>query len=377
MQVLLAPDKFKGSLSAREVVEALSRGILQVFPDTQFHQVHASDGGDGFLEAVAHYCPTEKVDVLAEDPLRRPIRAAMQINRERGEAYIEMAQTSGLVLLNDEERSAKKTSSRGTGIQIREALNLGLTKIYIGLGGSATNDGGTGIADVLGVHFLDTKGNRVYPSGENLRHIKTIDSTQKLPEVDKAQFFAVNDVNNPLCGPNGAAHVYARQKGATPEDILMLDEGLAHLDRVTQRQLGISNADIAGSGAAGGAAYGLKSFLGAQFIGGTHFILNLAEIPDLLTRHKIDYILTGEGKIDAQTLSGKWINGITELGRHHGIPVIAVCGLSEVSPDISKKFGLDQLLEAGDQSKPLSYNMENAAELVEQAIMNYFSSKAG
>ena len=373
MQLLLAPDKFKGSLTAREVIEALSLGISSVFPDAQFYEVQASDGGDGFLEAVAHYCRTEQVDVLAEDPLGRPLHAPMRINRERGEAYIEMAQTSGLVLLDEDERSAAKTSSRGTGIQIREALKLGLNKIYIGLGGSATNDGGTGIADALGIQFLDKAGNRLHPSGENLQHIKTIDTRQKPPEIDTAKFFAVNDVNNPLFGPNGAARVYARQKGASTSEVEMLDKGLKHLDTVVRQQLGIIYAEKAGSGAAGGAAYGLKSFLGARFISGTHFVLDLARIPDLLAEHRIDFILTGEGKIDEQTLSGKWINGITELGSLHNIPVIAVCGLSEVSTEVSKKFGLQHLIEVGDKSQSLAYNMENATELVKEAIANYFA----
>ena len=298
----------------------------------------------------------------------------MCINRERGEAYIEMAQASGLVLLEEQERSAVKTSSRGTGIQIREALKLGLTKIYIGLGGSATNDGGTGMADALGIEFQDASGKRLYPSGENLQHVHSIATGRKIPEINEAQFFAVNDVNNPLFGLNGAAHIYAAQKGATQEDIELLDRSLRQLDQLVQRQLGKSHANEAGSGAAGGAAFGLKSFLNAKFISGTRFILELAEVPDLLKKEKIDYILTGEGKIDAQTLSGKWINGIAELGNLQGIPVIAVCGISEVSAEETKEFGLRHLIEVRDKSRSLAYNMENASELVEQAIASYFAT---
>lgn len=374
MRVILAPDKFKGSLTAGEVVAALSRGISSIFPEATLHPIQASDGGDGFLDAVSHYRKTELIATSCEDPLGRNINAPFRLDPETGEAYVEMAQASGLVLLNEKERSAVKTSSRGTGIQILEALKMGCTRIYVGLGGSATNDGGTGIGEALGIRFLDVQGKNIEPCGSNLIQMHRMDYSHLLPEVRQAEFFAVNDVNNPLHGPNGAAHIYAGQKGASKDEIELLDRGLRQLDQMVQQQLGKSYATIAGSGAAGGAAFGLKSFLNAQFISGTQFILELAQLPILLKKESIDYILTGEGKIDDQTLSGKWINGMAELGRKHNIPVIAVCGRLEVSPDRLREKGVEHVIEVRDKSMPLEYNMENAATLVEEGIAEFFRS---
>ena len=374
MRVLLAPDKFKGSLTAGEVIAALSKGIYSVIPDATLHPIQASDGGDGFLDAVSHYRKTELIITSCEDPLGREIKAPFRVDPQAGEAYIEMAQAAGLVLLEPEERSATRTSSRGTGMQIREALKMGCHSIFIGLGGSATNDGGTGMAEALGFRFLDARGDQLLPTGQNLSRIQAIEYSGMLPEARKARFTAVNDVNNPLYGPNGAAHIYAAQKGATQEEIELLDHGLQHLDDVVQQQLGKSHANEAGSGAAGGAAFGLKSFLNAQFISGTQFILELAQVPALLKKEKIDYILTGEGKIDHQTLSGKWINGLAELGKQHDIPIIAVCGLLEVPSTVLKENGVQHVIEVRDKSQPLEYNMKNAAALVETAIAKFFRS---
>ncbi len=372
MRLLLAPDKFKGSLTAGEVVEALTRGITRVFPDAQLYPVQASDGGDGFLDAVASYRRTELIEMSCEDPLGRTLLAPFMADREGGEAFVEMAQASGLVLLAPEERSAAKTTTRGTGLQIRQALEMGFRKIFIGLGGSATNDGGTGMAEALGIKFLDDQGNTVFPCGKYLSRMSAIDISQMLPAARQAQFFAVNDVDNPLFGPDGAAFIYAKQKGASSEEIEFLDRGLRHLDQLVEGQLGTSNARFPGSGAAGGAAFGLKSFLNAEYISGTRFILELAGVHELLRKENFDYILTGEGKIDHQTLSGKWIKGIADLGRQYDIPVIALCGLLEVSPEVLEDKGVAHVIEVSDKSQSLEYNMKNAASLVEKAIADFF-----
>ena len=185
----------------------------------------------------------------------------------------------------------------------------------------------------------------------------------------------MNDVNNPLHGPQGAAFVYAAQKGAGPEEIGVLDKGLQNLDAHVGRVLGLDNAQAPGAGAAGGAAYGLKCFLNAQFISGTKFLLDLANIPELIHSTKFDFIITGEGKIDSQTLSGKWINGVMELGRSSQIPVIAVCGILAVAAEDLKKAGLYDVIEVGDKEKSLEYNMTHAATLVEETVSLYFQKK--
>ena len=374
MNLLLLPDKFKGSLTAQQLIQSLTVGVQKAVPDASFEHVIASDGGDGFLDAIAEYRNTNLIETNTVDPLGREITATMLVDRAAGEAYIEMAKASGLVLLSDEERSASNTSTRGTGMQIRKAIKQGNKKIYVGLGGSATNDGGIGMAYELGFRFLDEKGNSLEPIGANLQYVSSINKNKVLPELKGTEIFAVNDVNNPLIGSQGAAFVYAAQKGADTEEIAMLDQGLRQLDQIVSQQMGIHCADLPGAGAAGGSAYGLKCFLNAKFISGTTFLLDLAKIPALIQTKPFDYILTGEGKIDSQTLSGKWINGVMELGQRFQIPIVAVCGSLEVSPEELKKAGIHDVIEVGDKDKALEYNMTHAAELVEKSIYKYFQA---
>ena len=375
MRVLLVPDKFKGSLSAKGVIRALGNGLKKAHSQVEIHSILASDGGDGFLDAVANYVTTEKIVVDTVDPLERPLKATYLINRNTQEAYVELAAASGLVLLENTEKDPMNTSTFGTGIQIRHAIKEGAKTIYVGLGGSATNDGGIGIAYALGYTFLDVSGKVLKPIGSNLSKIDSIESPKATEVLKNIVIYAVNDVNNPLFGENGAAHIYAKQKGAGVKEIAMLDDGLRQLDKTVQKQMGIKYADIPGAGAAGGTAYGLKTFANAQFISGIDFILQLAEIHELLKRQPIDYIITGEGKIDSQTLNGKLINGVLNLGRQHNIPVVAVCGSLDVIEESLKEEGLHEVLEISDRSKPLAYNMRNASELIERAIYMFFKEK--
>ena len=268
MRVLLVPDKFKGSLSADGVMAALGSGIKQVYPKSEIHTVLASDGGDGFLGAVAKQLPTEKVSVATVDPLGRAISTFYLWDVEQPTAYIELASASGLELLEGAERSALKTSTLGTGILLKDALSKGAESVYVGLGGSATNDAGTGIAAALGYRFLDAAGVELEPTGENLVKIATIENGGIEPHIDEASIYAVNDVDNPLFGKTGAAHIYGGQKGADEAEIEILDAGLKHLDKVVKDQLGKDLAEVPGSGAAGGTAYGLQAFLHAEYIAG-------------------------------------------------------------------------------------------------------------
>jgi glycerate kinase len=340
------------------------------------HSVLASDGGDGFLDAVANYVTTEKIVVDTVDPLERPLKTTYLINRVTKEAYIELAAASGLVLLENTEKNPMNTSTFGTGIQIRHAIKEGAKTIYVGLGGSATNDGGIGIANALGYTFSDASGKVLKPIGSNLSKIDSIESPKTTEMLKNIIIYAVNDVNNPLFGENGAAHIYAIEKGAGVKEIAMLDDGLRQLDKSVQKQMGIKYADIPGAGAAGGTAYGLKTFANAQFVSGIDYILKLAKIHELLKRQPVDYLITGEGKIDSQTLNGKLIKGILDLGRQYNIPVIAVCGSLDVNEENLKEEGLHEVLEISDRSKPLAYNMRNASELIERAIYTFFKENA-
>ncbi len=302
----------------------------------------------------------------------RSIEADYLFDAKTRTAYIEMAMTAGLELLEATDRNPLYTSTFGTGIQIKHALEEGAEAIYIGLGGSATNDAGMGIAVAMGYRFLDKEDNELEPIGLSLSKVHKIITPKNSLADHGVEIYAVNDVNNPLYGEQGAAFVYAPQKGADTETVNALDEGLRHLDIQVQRDLGKDQADIPGAGAAGGTAYGLMVFLGAGFIGGTSFVLQTAGIPDLLTKQDIDFIITGEGKIDDQTLSGKLIQGIVELGKTHSVPVVAICGALATSEELLQKHGLQVVIEVGDSEKPLAYNMENASTLVEKAVSDYF-----
>ncbi|WP_425237430.1 glycerate kinase [Ulvibacterium sp.] len=377
MNILIIPDKFKGSLGTKEVIAAISNGIKKIIPDANLYPVLASDGGDGFLNAVAENLDCEVVTVDTVDPLGRRIKADYLLNHVNRVAYIELAKSSGLELLQVHELSAMKTSTYGTGLQIRDAILKGATSIYVGLGGSATNDGGTGIARSLGYRFLDDSSNDLEPNGENLLKIRTIKNEEAVLSPNGISFYAVNDVDNPLYGAKGAAHIYARQKGANDSEINTLDEGLRNLDAVVQGNLGKNVARNPGAGAAGGTAYGLQAFLNAEFISGIDFVLDLAQVKELLQEEKMDYVITGEGKFDNQTLHGKLIKGVVDLGKNHEVPVIVVCGQTEVAAEKLTSLHITEILEIRDASKPLEYNMENAAALTEKAISTFFKNLTG
>ena len=380
MKFLLIPDKFKGSLDADGVIRAISEGILRVHPDATIHSVLASDGGDGFLNAVSEKLDAEEISVATVDPLNRKIQAIYLFDRSTKIAYIELAKASGLELLKDAERDVMRTSTYGTGLQIRHAIDHGATRIYLGLGGSATNDAGTGIAKALGYRFVDASGKELQPIGGNLQKIAAIEKPDGDKHWDKLQngisFFSVNDVDNPLYGERGAAHVYAEQKGADEGEVKLLDQGLRHLNTFITDCMGKNAADLPGAGAAGGTAFGLQVFLNAEFVSGIDFVLELAKVDQLLADQNFDHIITGEGKFDRQTLHGKLIKGVRDLGKRHGVPVIAVCGQLEVDPKVLRNFGLDHVLEIKDASKPVQHSMEHAADLIRQNIYEYFKSSS-
>ena len=370
MRFLLIPDKFKGSLTSEEVANAIQLGIEKVMPRASSLVIKASDGGDGFLDAIAQYRPCIGVQTVGQGPLGRPRLCSYLYNQEETAAYIELANASGMELISSKERNPMETSTYGTGLQIKDAIEKGARNIYVGLGGSATNDGGIGIAHALGYVFLNKKGEILEPLGKNLIHIHKIDTSKVSSILKEVAFYAVNDVTNPLFGQEGAAFVYAKQKGATSSAILKLDKGLERLDYIVKHQFGIENALIPGAGAAGGAAFGLKSFLNADFLHGIDFILKLSGIHAILTSEKFDYIITGEGKIDAQTLHGKLVQGVLGLGNKYEIPVIAICGQLDIDLNSVKEIGIKHIIEIQDGDKNLTYNMKHAHELLVRALEN-------
>ena len=372
MKLLLIPDKFKGSLTASEVVEAISKGVRSVHPEAIIDSILASDGGEGFLDAIANYRDVERIETTTAGPLGRPVHAYYLWEEAGKAAYVEMAMCSGLELLEESERNPLHTSTWGTGLQIKNAIEKGARTIYLGIGGSATNDGGIGVAGAMGYQFLDASGNAVQHKGGELQKIRRI--LKPTENYEGIKFIAVNDVNNPLYGEMGAAHVYAPQKGADPEIVRQLDNGLRNLAACVQRDVGMDSANLPGAGAAGGLAYGLNVFFDAEFISGTDFILDLAGLEERLTQNPPDLIITGEGRIDSQSLSGKLIQGVLEQGKAYDIPVLGVCGILDM--DVSELYaeGFTGVIEIRDPERSLSYNMAHAAQLLESSIKQHFET---
>ncbi|QLG45436.1 glycerate kinase [Costertonia aggregata] len=374
MNVLVIPDKFKGSLTAKEVIKSITAGIAKAFSSAKIHSLVASDGGDGFLDAVSGNKVIAKMWVDTVDPLMRPIKAMYLLDSKSKSAYIEMARASGLELLTVQERNAMRTTTFGTGIQIKDAIQKGARRIYLGLGGSATNDGGIGLAKALGYSFLDNLGNTLEPIGSNLIKIAKIEKGSSYDTLNNIAFFAVNDVDNPLFGEHGAAYVYGPQKGVDRKQVQILDDGLVNLHKRAKEQLGHDNAHLPGSGAAGGTAYGLKTFFDADYISGIDFILKLGKVPDFLEKNKVDFIITGEGKIDAQTINGKLVKGVLGLGKTYGVPVIAVCGKLDLDKQQLNALGLNTVLETYESSKGIDFSMQNASTLIENLIFSFFDA---
>ena len=367
MRVIVAPDGFKDSLAAKEVAAAMRLGVMKFDPGSACYEIPLSDGGDGFLQAIRNSIPTCNA-ILADtqDPLGRPMRAPYLLDATTGTAYIELAQASGIELLSKDERDVMHTSTYGTGVQMVHAISNGATQLYIGLGGSATNDAGTGMAAAMGYEFLDRDGQAVHPSGGNLASISSIQEPEQGPAIP---IYAINDVANPLYGAEGAAHVYSRQKGASEQQVIALDKGLQQLDKIVVSSMGIQASTLKGAGAAGGSGYGLHTFLKARFVSGTQFILGLSPFHSLLKKHTIDLIITGEGKIDHQTAFGKVVHGLIEEGAAHGIPVAAICGKLELSREEVRELGLVTAKELYRPGMPPGYSYEHAARLIAERAM--------
>ena len=372
MDLVLMPDKFKGSLPARRVCQAIEAGVRCHFPQAQFRSFAASDGGDGFLEAVGAVRRLERCAATVSDPLGRLVEAEYLYDPVRREAFVEMARASGLALITEAECDPLRTSTLGTGRLIREAVDRGARTIYTGLGGSATNDAGMGIASVFGFTFLDEQGRPLEPVGGNLLRVHRIRKDDQAGLPEGVRLVAVNDVTNPLWGREGAACTYGPQKGASPEAVALLDRGLRHLDALVDEQLGIRAGQLPGAGAAGGTAFGLRVFLGAEFVSGTDYVIRYSGLVDSLKRQPPELLITGEGKIDSQSLQGKLIQGVLRLGREFGIPVVAVCGRCELNQETLRLAGLRAVVEVADPSRPLSWNLEHAYECTRKAVAAYF-----
>ena len=361
MKYLIATDSFKGSLTSMEAAACMQEGIRRIFPDADIRTMPAADGGEGTVASVLAGMPGRAVTETVLDPLGRPVEATYAI-LDTGEAVIEMAQASGLLLVDAAERDVLSASTYGTGQLIRKALDMGCHTICIGIGGSATNDAGVGMAQALGARLLDEDGNELPPGGGALGRLARLDCSDLDPRLADTEILVMCDVNNPLCGPEGASYVYGPQKGATPDMILLLDDNLRHFADVVEKELNISARDIPGAGAAGGLGMGLVCFTGARLVRGIDAILDLASFDEKLA--DIDVVLTGEGKLDPQSMRGKVIFGVLERCEKQNVPVIAICG--RVTDPGRQAFGkrFHAIVAVADESVPLELAMKNARAML-------------
>lgn len=324
MKILIAPDKFKGSLSAMEVCNAIESGIKRFNPAIETIKHPLADGGEGTLTILQNYFRLEIVNVSVKDPLFREIAVSYMVSKDT--AYIEMANASGLQLLNKKEKNCYNTTTYGTGQLILDAVHKNFKKIVLFIGGSATNDAGVGMATALGYQFLDENNLEINPIGKELLSIKTINNYNLAFDINKLNVTVVCDVKNPLFGANGAAYVYGPQKGASGREIEILDLGLQNFSNQVTKALYKEVAYMPGAGAAGGLGAGAVSFLNAKIQSGIDFVMEQTGF-DTLIKSDIDLIITGEGSVDKQTTEGKVIKGISERANLLNIPFSIIAGV--------------------------------------------------
>lgn len=324
MKIVIAPDSFKESLSAKQVCQAIENGFKETFPHADYHHLPLADGGEGTVDVLMQGLTGERKASLVEGPLGERVYAHWALLDEGKTALIEIAAASGLDLTQPEQRNPLITSTYGTGELIKEALDAGVDKILLGLGGSATNDGGAGIAQALGARLLDAQGNELSTGGAALEQIASIDLTDIHPRCQEVELIVACDVSNPLCGEMGASSVFGPQKGASPEMVAMLDRALSQFAMIAAPYNGMNHQQSPGFGAAGGAPLGLSLLFNLHLQSGIEMVLDVLNADELL--HNADLVITGEGQMDNQTLQGKTPFGIAKRANARGIPVIGIAG---------------------------------------------------
>ncbi len=370
-KIIIAPDSFKGSLTSAEVANAIELGIKRVAPNCEIVKVPIADGGDGTMDTLVSALEGEKIKIRVHNPLMRPIEAEYGLVKNGGTAVIEMATASGLTLLSKEEQNPSITTTFGTGEIINDALQRGCHTFLIGIGGSATNDAGIGMLKALGFRFLDKKGEECDVVGNALQSIYSIDETGVSSKVYEAQFTIASDVDNPFSGTNGAAYVYASQKGANNKMVEELDKGLESFRQLIIEKKGIDLNTISGAGAAGGLGGGFVAFLNAQLKPGIEMVLQTIDFENHL--QNADFVVTGEGKLDIQTTMGKAASGILDAARKKNIPVIAIGGSVEDKEALLKR-GFTSLFSTTPNGMSIEEAMqeetakENIAQTAEQLI---------
>lgn len=364
-KIVVATDSLKGSLSSVRACAALARGISRVLPQAQIIQVPLADGGEGTVEALCSVLSGELVTRTVCGPLGDPVDAAFGWVPDQGLAVIEMAAAAGLPLVPPERRNPLLTTTYGVGELIRASLDLGASEILLGIGGSATNDGGAGMAQALGARLLDARGQPIGRGGGALADLASIDMSEMDPRVRRTCFLVASDVRNPLCGAQGTSAVYGPQKGATPKMVQVLDANLRRFAEILRCDLGKDVLDAPGAGAAGGLGAGALAFLGAAIRPGIEVVLEAVGFEERI--RGADLVITGEGAIDAQTVHGKAPVGVARAAKKLGIPVIAVAGTLGEGYEAVYGAGIDAVYCILDRPMSLEEAMARAEELLESA----------
>lgn len=353
-RVTIAIDSFKGSLSSSEVARAFERGFSAELPRCELRKVLVADGGEGMVVALVESLGAEYVTIKVNDPLMRPIEARYGILQRERIAIIEMSAASGLPLLCENERNPMRTTTYGTGEMILDALGRGCRKFLIGIGGSATNDAGVGMLQALGFRFLDRNGTQLTGGGEILSLIESIDESRVPRELNDAEFVVACDVDNPLCGPSGAAYVYAPQKGADEKMVEELDRGLQNFARVVRQHNGVDISSLPGAGAAGGLGGGFVALLCARLERGIDMVLGAMRFDEIIAG--CDLVVTGEGRLDSQTVMGKAPSGVLRAASKQGIPCVAIGGAVEWCEELEHSDFV-AIVPIASESVPLSEAM--------------------
>lgn len=360
MKIVIAPDSWKESLSALEVATAIEDGFRQIFPDAEVVKIPMADGGEGTVEAMVAATQGRIVTLSVTGPLGEPVEAFYGLSGDEKQAFIEMAAASGLESVPTARRDPRITTSWGTGELIRHALDAGVRHIIIGLGGSATNDGGAGMVQALGAGLLDAQGEQIAGGGEALSQLERIDTRRLDPRLAECRIEVACDVTNPLTGEEGATAVFGPQKGATPDMIRQLDEALTHYGKIIERDLDKSVLTLKGGGAAGGMGVALYAFCGAELRQGVEIVTEALSL-DAAVRHA-DLVITGEGRIDSQTIHGKVPIGVARVAKRYDIPVIGIAGSLTKDVGVVYDHGLDAIFSVIPRICTLDEALENAAD---------------
>jgi glycerate 2-kinase len=380
MRIVIAPDSFKGCLTAPEVCRAIAEGVRAALPSAETVLVPMADGGDGTARTLVEGTGGQLVPVRVTGPLGERVDAQYGVLGDGKTAIIEMAAASGLVLVPPERRSPLHTTTFGTGELIQAALGRGCRTLIVGIGGSATTDGGIGVASALGARLLDDQGRDVSPTGEGMLRLEHVDLSAMDPRLREASIRVACDVDNPLFGERGAAFVYGPQKGATPEIVRQLDEGLRRLAAAIERDLGVAVADLPGAGAAGGLGAGLVAFCGASLEPGVDLVMDAVGLAGKL--EDADLVFVAEGRIDSQTAHGKTPAGVARLAQGMGVTVLALAGSVDLEARALHELGFTALRSTVNRPMSLGEAMEpyRASDLIafaaEEMVRTYLAGTA-